>query len=403
MEIIKITKSIVDKLPYPATGQVFYRDKGLQGFGLYVGAKSKTYFAEKRVNGKTVRHKLGKHGDITTEIARNLAKAAIGNMAQGINPNQNKKALKSQNITLKNAYLDYKNEKKNLKPKTLYDYDRVMEIVFKSWQGKQLTQISKEMVAKKYKKLGEGNGKAYANLSMRLLRALFNFARWQYEDSQGKPIIFENPVNRISKTGGWYKIKRRESIIKPAQLADWYEAVSDLPNQTPRDYLIFLLFTGMRRQEAAQLKWDQIDEKSKTLTIPDTKNNQPLTLPLAGFTLALIKSRKKDSINEFVFSGTGKAGHIIEPRSAIKYVAEASGVSFMIHDLRRTYITIASGLVMAYELKQLVNHKNPADVTAGYIVPDVEQLRGAVNKIADRLEFLLGLKEPAKITKLQSS
>ena len=403
MEIIKITKSIVDKLPYPATGQVFYRDKGLQGFGLYVGAKSKTYFAEKRVNGKTVRHKLGKHGDITTEIARNLAKAAIGNMAQGINPNQNKKALKSQNVTLKNAYLDYKNEKKNLKPKTLYDYDRIMEAVFKGWQGKQLTQISKEMVAKKYKKLGEGNGKAYANLSMRLLRAIFNFARWQYEDSQGKPIIFENPVNRISKTGGWYKIKRRESIIKPAQLADWYKAMTDLPNQTPRDYLIFLLFTGMRRQEAAQLKWNQIDEKSKTLTIPDTKNNQPLTLPLAGFTLGLIKSRKKDSINEFVFPGTGKAGHIIEPRSAIKYVSDASGVPFMIHDLRRTYITIASGLVMAYELKQLVNHKNSADVTAGYIVPDVEQLRGAVNKIADRLKFLLGLKEQAKIIKFQSS
>jgi integrase len=401
MEIIKITKSIVDKLPYPAKGQVFYRDKSLQGFGLYVGAKSKTYYAEKRVNGKTVRHKLGKHGDITAEMARNLAKVTIGDMAQGINPNEGKKALKAKSVTLKKAYSDYRAEKKNLKPKTLYDYDRVMEVVFKSWLGKHLTQISKDMVAKKYTKLGNENGKAYANLSMRLLRAIYNFSKWQYDDGKGSPFINENPVDRISQAGGWYKIKRRETVIQPEELSDWYHAVLQIPNETFRDYLIFALFTGMRREEVGKLKWDQINTKAKTMTLHDTKNNQTLTLPLSDFLWKLLSDRKKTAINEFVFPGPGANGHMVDPRSAIKLVTEKSGIKFMVHDLRRTYISIASGLVTAYELKMLVNHKMDTDVTGGYIIPNLGQLRKCTDTITRHLLGLIGENKPGKIIQLQ--
>lgn len=401
MENIKITKTTVDKLPYPATGQVFYRDKSLQGFGLYVGAKSKSYYAEKRVNGRTVRYKLGKHGDITAETARKLAQAAIGDMAKGINPNESKQALKAKSVTLKKAYSDYRGEKKNLKPKTLYDYDRIMEVVFKNWHGKHLIKISKEMVAKKYKKLGEKNGKAYANLSMRLLRAIFNFAKWQYDDGKGAPFISENPVNRISQAGGWYKIKRRETVIQPEELSDWYQAVLQLPNEIFKAYLIFALFTGMRRQEVGKLKWDQINTKARTVTLHDTKNNQSLTLPLSNFLWNLLSERKKAAINEFVFPGSGANGHIVDPRSAIKLVSEQSGIKFSVHDLRRTYISIASGLVTAYELKMLVNHKMDTDVTGGYIIPNLDQLRKCTNKITSHLLGIVGKMKPGKIIQFQ--
>jgi hypothetical protein len=43
-----------------------------------------------------------------------------------------------------------------------------------------------DKVAKHHEKLGKENGEAYANLAMRLLRALFNFAAGQYEDAQGR-------------------------------------------------------------------------------------------------------------------------------------------------------------------------------------------------------------------------
>ncbi len=68
-------------------------------------------------------------------------------------------------------------------------------------------------------------------------------------------------------------------------------------------------------------------------------------------------------------------------------VAEGMGEHVTFHDLRRTFITIAEGLdIPAYALKQLLNHRNPNDVTAGYIVADVNRLRMPMEKIS---EFIL--------------
>lgn len=58
------------------------------------------------------------------------------------------------------------------------------------------------------------------------------------------------------------------------------------------------------------------------------------------------------------------------------HVTKASGIHFTVHDLRRTFITIAESLdISAYALKRLMNHKMTNDVTAGYIITDVERLR----------------------------
>jgi len=94
---------------------------------------------------------------------------------------------------------------------------------------------------------------------MRFLRALFNFAAGQYEDSKGCSLFTENPVKRLSQTRAWYRIKPRQTFIKKHDLAAWYEGVISLDNKTVRDYLLLLIFTGLRREEAAQIQWNQVD------------------------------------------------------------------------------------------------------------------------------------------------
>ncbi|RLA10769.1 MAG: integrase, partial [Gammaproteobacteria bacterium] len=65
-------------------------------------------------------------------------------------------------------------------------------------------------------------------------------------------------------------------------------------------------------------------------------------------------------------------------------VVERSGVAFTLHDLRRTFITIAESLdISAYALKRLLNHKMTNDVTAGYIITDVERLREPMQRITE--------------------
>jgi integrase len=67
-------------------------------------------------------------------------------------------------------------------------------------------------------------------------------------------------------------------------------------------------------------------------------------LPLSDFIYNLLENRKADSESEYVFSGDGKAGYLIEPRRQVQRVIQISGVSFTLHDLRRTYITIAESI-----------------------------------------------------------
>ncbi len=129
-----------------------------------------------------------------------------------------------------------------------------------------------------------------------------------------------------------------------------------------------------------------MDLVSKTLIVIDTKNHEPHTVALSDYLHALFQSRKQTSTSEYVFPGTGAGGFIIEPRKQMAHVTKISDVHFTVHDLRRTFITVAESLdIPAYALKRLLNHKMNGDITAGYIVADVERLRKPMQQITDYL------------------
>jgi integrase len=397
---VNITKNAVDKIQIPVlsekskTNQKRYYDDKLKGFGLRVtSGGTKAFFVEKLVKGKLSRITIGRYGELTVEQARKEAQVVLGQIARGFDPIAEKRLSKVKKITLNEVFKDYIQARKSLKPKTLYDYKRLLDIAFASWGDKPLLSITKDKIAKKHENLGKERGEAYANLAMRILRALFNFASGQYEDSNGNSLINDNPVRRLSQTRAWYRVERRKTFIKPNELGPWFKSVQNITNQTLQDYLIFILFTGLRRQEAAKLRWDQVDLVNKTLKISDTKNNEAHVLPLSDYLLTLLNRRKQGGINDFVFPGSGSGGYIIEPRKQMLKASLESGITFTVHDLRRTFLTIAEGLdIPAYALKRLVNHKMSNDVTAGYIMLDVERLRKPMQLITDHMLKLVGVK-----------
>ena len=116
----------------------------------------------------------------------------------------------------------------------------------------------------------------------------------------------------------------------------------------------------------------------------------------------LLKQRKANAINEYIFPGAGKHGYMIEPRAQIVKVMVASQVTFTLHDLRRTFITVAESLdISAYSVERLVNHKMGNDVTAGYIITDVERLRAPMQKVTDYLLKCIGLEPSAEIVPIK--
>ena len=385
---------MVDRFAIPKQGQAFLRDTLIQGFGLRVTASGgKSFIVEKRINGKVRRITLGRYGELTVEQARRQAQKVLGEIAQGTDPIAEKRKQKQFAVTLNEAFQEFKEARKTLKSHTLYDYERLFKVAFLDWHKKPLTKISKSMIAKRHRELGDKRGHAYANGAMRFLRSLFGFAKVTYDDGNGRSILYENPVLILTDTRSWFRQVRRQTVIKPHELPAWFDAVLSLkapdnPDSTHiiADYLLFLLFSGLRRQEAAQLLWENVDLKDQTLKIPDPKNHEPLNLPLSSFLLRILNERYKLAVNEYVFPGKDGKGYLIEPRKGMQKVIEQSGIGFIIHDLRRTFITIAESLdISLHAIKRLVNHKISRDVTAGYIISDIERLREPMQKITDKL------------------
>ena len=373
----KITKTFVENTPYTSKGQTLYCDTELAGFYVNIGMRCKTYIAQKDIRGKTVRCTLGRHGHLTTDEARRIAKDKLYLMSQNIDPNKMDANKKETTITLHDVLKSYQLTRKNLKETTKQDYEYHLNKYLPDWVNRRMTDITKEMIGARHAQLGTDNGEAVANGTMRILRAMFTHANAVFD------ICESNPVSYLSKIKAWFPERRRSTYIKPHQLKAWWTGVHSLENDTMRDFLIFLLFTGLRRNEAATLRWSDVDFIDKTFTVERTKNGDPLTLPACTYIMSMLERRRRQYHNHlFVFPGPGKHGHLAEPKAGIYKVIQNCGVIFTCHDLRRTFITIAESLDLShYAIKRLVNHRMTGDVTSGYIVFNPERLRTAVARI----------------------
>lgn len=406
MKNVVIKKQFADSAKEPG----IYRDNKLPGFCLKVTpAGKKVYEVRRKVKGsqKNVTVSIGMHGIITAEQARDFAQKIIMDMCSGFNPNELRRQKREQeanelaekvsedrakSITIRTVFADYV-QSRHLKTSTVAGYDKVLKRCLGDWLDRPMCEIAKDIVERRHRALSEEHP-AQANQVMRVLRALFTYAEATYEDHKSAPIISANPVKRLSQIKAWNRIPRRQTVIKAHEIKAWYAAVMTLPNITIRDYLRLLLFTGLRKQEAATLLWRNVDFDGLTIKVEDTKNHEDHILPMSDLLYDLLDERRQNrkDIKPYVFPGDGNGGYLIEARKQMAEVTRLSGVSFTLHDIRRTFLTTAEGLdIPHYALKRLANHKTNADVTAGYIISDVDRLRDPMQRITDRIKQLAGI------------
>jgi integrase len=396
----KLTKTFVDELDLLEQGQQLYWDTELPGFGLRVGKERKTFFAEAKVNRKTVRYTIGIYPRMFPEVARDVAKDVLRDMEKGLDPR--KKDLPAP--ALEDAYKKFK-ESRQLAPRTVYDYDRYLRLHFGGWRTKAINEITPAMVSKRHLELQKKHGAAQANAGMRCLRSLLYFSQAEY----GENILPSNPVKTLGDKRQWFREMPRQNVIRATDLPAWFKAALALKNdktsqdrETVRDLLLIFLFLGLRRAEALNLKWANVDLSGKTLTIVKTKNYESKVLPIGPYIAALLHQRFLVSGGSvWVFpSSINPKNHLIEPRKALREVNRVCGVMHTLHDLRRSFATFLESLdVSVYAARKLMGHKaGSADVMGRhYVVTDVERLRPAVNKMED---FLLKAGQVARPTRI---
>jgi integrase len=389
----KLTKMFVSNVKLPDKGQIIYRDSALVGLGLRVTpAGCKSYVVEGRVNGVFRRVTLGRENQMTPSAARKKAQKVLATFASGKDPIVERSKKKIRGVNLRGLLAHYLSIR-NVKPNTRKFYTNIIPRCLGDWLDKPVMGITREMVEQRHQELRKTtrqgtSGEAQANTVMRILGTLLNFAATNYE-IDGKPIILLNPVKRLSHNRRWYQDRRRQTVIPDHKMPAWYSAVTSLRQENVRDYLLFLAFTGLRRNEAATLRWDDIDFESRIFIIREeiTKNHHEHRLPFSDFLEDLLKTRYSNrGSSEYVFPGRGGKHHIVDSDHVISGVAKKAGCKFMLHDLRRGFLTMAERLDLSYVvLKKLANHAGRNDTTFGYIVVDIERLREPMQKITNEL------------------
>jgi integrase len=119
----------------------------------------------------------------------------------------------------------------------------------------------------------------------------------------------------------------------------------------------FLALTGQRREEVARLQWNELDEKTRTWSIPGsrTKNKKAHIIHLSEQAWRVVATCPA---GDFVFA-TSRGKNFQGFRKGKEKLDELSGVtSWRLHDLRRTVVSGMARLgVPPHVADKILNHQ----------------------------------------------
>ncbi len=391
----KLTNAFIKKIETPEKGQKLLWDTGTKGFGVRATPGGKVFVVQGRVNGRDRRVKIASCDIFSADEAKKRAKTLLQDMANGIDPNAEKKKKDTQAIKLKTVVQAYITDR-TLKDSSIRDINKHLNGVFKAWKDEPITIITRDMVLSLFRQRSE-ESPAQANQAFRVLRALVNYAMETYRPGN-ESILSENPVNVISGAKIWNVIKPKNRKIPLNKVGRAWVMLKDLqadPAQTMAgrsmtDAVVFCLLTGARWGEVQTLVWDNVDIKARAWSIIDPKNKIPVTLPLNTQAYLLLENRPRMEGNSFVFcSNKSATGYIGPGRFITDQIAKALKVELSPHDLRRTFRSIAAELnIELWRTKLLMNHKMGNDITIQAYTEkeDLEYLRPSIQAIGDWVE-----------------
>ncbi len=230
------------------------------------------------------------------------------------------------------------------------------------------------------------------NRALVLMRYGFELAiRW------GEPEILKNPLKEIKNLRNDNRIERYLTLEQTGLLAS---AVEQSENKMLRFIVLFLIFTGARKREVLDSRWQDIDWDKRSWRIPKTKSGKVRHVPLSSGAIELLETLKemtlkRENSGAAPAPAQAKGFHLLAGRAI--FVNEKTNKPFVsffyswntariaaglpqlrVHDLRHSF---ASFLVNAgrslYEVQELLGH---ADIrtTSRYAHLSRERLIAAV-------------------------
>ena len=383
---INFTEKSLENLLIPQSGQSVYYDTGTRD-GLcviitYGGAK--TYYAYMKFQGVPKRVKIGRVGQIKLFDARTKAHSLKELAVKGLDPSQERKESQSD-ITLRQFYENvYKPEYSLVykKPHSIENDDAIMKYHLGEFHNRRLLTITQNEIERLHNKTKKTHSPYTANRVLTLVKHIYNIAI-----KYGYLFGHENPAVGIRK----FPEKSRDRYLKPDEFGRFFDALGDEPNESFKNYILLSLFTGQRRGNVLALRWSDVDFHNGYIYFPDSKNGEPITVPMTGQLRELLLKIKQNAKSEWVLpSKKSVSGHFNSPKRSWEMLLKRAGIeNLRLHDLRRTmgsYQAI-SGASLNIIGKSL-GHKSTS-ATQVYARLSMDPIRDSIQKATDMMmDFL---------------
>lgn len=378
----KLTKRFVESIPPHEKDELLLWDSELKGFGIRVFPTGRrTYFVQYRNQfGSTRRKKIGVHGHITADQAREEAKRLLGDVAKGKDPSQDhqNEKIKPTFEKLAAEYLEYC-IKENKAAKSLKEEKRMLNtILLKRFGFKKLDEITTYEIQQLHH---ERRDTLYvANRLRSLLHGMFNLAiKWKW--------MTTNPVAGVSK----YTEQKRNRWLNDEEVQRLFAVLETYHNQNVANIVRLLILTGARYTEVVSATWDQFDLEKGTWTKPDlsTKQRKMHHIPISLQVIEILKAMKVKAESHFLFPGKVPGQPIKEIKKAWHTIRKAAGFpEVRIHDLRHTHAShlVSSGLSLSI-VGKLLGHTQ-ASTTQRYAHLADAPLRQAAEFFGNKVEKL---------------
>lgn len=196
-------------------------------------------------------------------------------------------------------------------------------------------------------------------------------------------LIASNPMKRVKKLQENNQIERylSDEELQHLMLVLKYPEHYAISNKTIVAIIKFLLLTGVRKREAMDMQWSDVDFTKSTWLLKFNKSGKARHIALNTDAMAILNALPKISTYIFANPETGKPYNDI--RKTFDKVMQCAGISNMrIHDLRHNFASLAvnSGESL-FVVQKLLGHASP-QTTQRYAHLQHSTLQNASEKIA---------------------
>ncbi|MHB1665240.1 MAG: tyrosine-type recombinase/integrase [bacterium] len=288
------------------------------------------------------------------------------------------KVVKSFLDTWKEYLKNLNNSKKTIEDKN--DNSKHFLNIFenKNITGIQLEHIKTYQLQRKFEilSLPKNISKKESEISFRSVNIEISTLNHFFNFCIEKGYIDKNPATGIKKLN-------ELSRLKTLSDSDIQKLIAGATNKLTRDLITFLIYTGCRKGEALNLKWDNVDLQNNVIAIKGTKTKYDRYIPIHTQLKELLSGIKKNQDCLYLFNDNGRK--LGDFRRSFKTACRNAGLKDMrIHDLRHVF---ASKMVMngtsLYITGELLGHRT-TQMTKRYshLVP--ETLRKAVEDVFNK-------------------